>query len=168
MTQIQTIRAPKAMIARIREECGMPVLTPPRPRSSQRRRLLAQNAQKDYGWVMSLLMVLIRDGLELSIAGAFDQRRAQVCHAAARASPRVGFRCHLDENQALVANQTTVRSMKISGANAKGWNVGPERSCAHPRSAGAGGKIKPATALVLGSVTFMTESPSCNAPGCRR
>jgi len=86
----------------------------------------------------------------------------------ARASPRVGLGCRLNENQALVVNQTTVRTMKMSGANAKGWNVGPERTCAHPRSAGAGGKIKPATALVLGSVTFMTESPSCNAPGCRR
>jgi hypothetical protein len=66
MTQIQTIWAPKAMMARIREESGMLVLTPPRPLSFQRRRLLAQNAQKDYGWAMSLLMVLLRDGLELA------------------------------------------------------------------------------------------------------
>jgi len=54
MIQIKTIFAPKAMMARIREEKGgILVLTPPRPRSSQRRRLLAQNAQNDYGWVMS-------------------------------------------------------------------------------------------------------------------
>jgi hypothetical protein len=34
-------------------------------------------------------MVLLRNGLELRIASAFDQRPIQVCHAVAPASPRV-------------------------------------------------------------------------------
>ena len=71
MTQIQTIRARKAMMVRIREECGILVLTPPRPRSSQRRRL---KVCKDYVRFVPIAVTIAEGMAAAWVLGVMPQR----------------------------------------------------------------------------------------------